>query len=66
MHSLRLIALLLICTLAISACAKNGNVRVIPVCPKLAPVPAQLMTPPTNGQQTRQLLFESQTKPTQK
>jgi hypothetical protein len=56
----------LICVLAISGCASNGNVRQIPVCPVLPPAPANLMQPPTNEQQTRQILFESpqtQTRP---
>lgn len=62
MHSLSKAALSLICALAISGCATDGQPKVSP--PKLQPVPASLMQPPTTEQRVRAELFEPQGTPT--
>jgi len=55
---------LLAFVLAISGCVKHG--LVCPAPPRLPPVPASLMQPPTTGTQVRAELFEPQTTPTPK
>ena len=64
MHKSKLIALLLICALAISGCATDGRPKVSP--PKLQPVPASLMQPPQTEKRVRAELFEPQGTPTTK
>lgn len=66
MRKLPLIALSLTFALALCGCVPSG--AVVPQCPappKLPPVPASLMQPPTTGQQVRRELFEPPTTPMQ-
>ena len=58
MRKRRLMPLWLTCALAMSGCAGNGPI-VCPEPPKLAPVPAELMTPPTYYQQVSDEFLES-------
>lgn len=58
------IASALLLTFALSGCASVPSGAV--TCPKLPPVPASLMQPPTYGQKARAVLLETQTPPTQK
>lgn len=66
MHKLPLIALSLICVLALSGCASAGKAAKPAVCPRLPDPPASLMQPPQTGQKVRGELFEPPTKPTHK
>jgi len=66
MRKLMLIALSLPCALALSACAPSGAVRPPITCPRLQPVPASLMQPPTTEQRVRAELFEPPPTPTHK
>lgn len=60
MRKLPLIALLLTCGLAMSACKSGGGVVQPPRCPVLAEVPEALMQPPTTEARVRAELFEPQ------
>lgn len=64
-----LMPLILLCTLALSACATNPPaVPQVMQCPRLPPVPAPLMQPPPKPLQTaskiQSLLFVPVMKPT--
>lgn len=56
-HSMR--KTLLLCALGISGCVGSGNVRQIPVCPKLPPAPASLMQTPSLKSSLQQKLYDS-------
>jgi hypothetical protein len=56
-------ALWLTLPLALSGCASSG--KVVPIaCPKPAKPPAEVMKTPNFEQKVRQLLFDSEPKPT--
>ena len=61
-----LTALLLTCALALSACTTGGAVRPPITCPRLQPVPASLMQPPSTEQRVRAELFTPLQTPTRK
>lgn len=65
MPSLRKIASLLTCVLAVSACTTGGpRICPAPTQPQTRPLPAEKLKPANYEQRVRAILFKSQPKPT--
>lgn len=57
MRNPRLMLLPLLYALAMSACARRGDVKPPPLCPRLPTISAALMAPPTTAQKVRRELL---------
>ena len=67
MPKLPLTVLLLTCALTFSGCGRTGKAALRPEsCPQLPPPPASLMQPSNYESRVRQILFDSEPKPTPK